>query len=78
MPCFVAYGSVVAEVCITSIYPEAINIYENSFEVQDLSLLQLSGILRFVIGRKLRAFRRIVLPSIRLEVFARDNVGHVN
>lgn len=33
MPRFVAYGSVVAEVCITSIYPEAINIYGNSFEV---------------------------------------------
>jgi len=33
MPPFVAYGSVVAEVCITSIYPEAIKIYGNSFEV---------------------------------------------
>jgi hypothetical protein len=33
MPRFVAYGSVVAEVCITSIYPEAINIYGNNYEV---------------------------------------------
>lgn len=32
-PRIVAYVSVVTKVCITSIYPEAINIYGNSFEV---------------------------------------------
>jgi hypothetical protein len=33
MPHFAAYDSDVAEVCTTSIYPEAIKIYGNSFGV---------------------------------------------
>jgi hypothetical protein len=72
MPCFVAYGSVVAELCVTSIYPEAINIYGNSSEVDKSARSELiTAVWDFTLCHWAKA------PSISKDRIAFDTPGSV-
>jgi hypothetical protein len=72
MLCFLAYGLVVEELCITSIYPGAINIYGNSFEVDKIARFELiTAVWDFTLCHWAK------VPSISKDRIAFDTLGSV-